>query len=161
LPKQYFPAKVSELAAGYMYPSFYQGWSLFAPDVPKWHSDLEYRYYYQGQWNDWQSSSCFPGGEGHPVQARIAQKLNHYLTNQLRDNLYYENKIPQFDKVVTQGHYRGAVYLVRAELKKLNQENIDSLQLKLNVSYAPKPGSGAPAELRTVEYPILSTQQAN
>ncbi len=141
-----------------MYPSFYQGWSLFAPDVPKWHSDLEYRYFNDGEWAPWQSSSAFPGAVAHPVQARIAQKLNHYLTNQLRENLYYKNGVPQFDKVVTQGHYRGAVYLVRAELKQLNKRNIDSLQLKLNVSYAPEPGSGNSPEIKSVEYPVLTIQ---
>ena len=156
LPKDYFPPKLRELVAGYMYPSFYQGWSLFAPDVPGWHSSIQYRYYRGGAWSDWTSTEAIPEYSNHPVHARVSQKFAHYLTNLVQENLYYENGKAQFDRVLGQGHYRSAVYLVRAHLNRQQITDLDSLQLQLLVKYAPEPGSGNASEQKVVDFPVLA-----
>lgn len=155
LPERLVGNTLRTWSTSYMYPVFHQGWSLFAPDVANWQSELYYRYYLNGEWSDWTSTSEIEGVTSHPKMREMAEKLNHYLTIQLQEGLYYDGDTPKFDQVIVQGHYKSAVYFVQQHAARMGVNAMDSLQLKMEVGYSPKPNEADRRDTKVIEYPKL------
>lgn len=160
-PSGIFPASWYPLVVSYMNPGFYQGWSLFAPDVSSWQNELYYRTFSDGEWSDWQETTSMEGRSAHPKLEEIPEKLNHNLSVQLRDNLYYKDSVPRFDRVIIQKQYHSAAHYCRMHHFRMTNSEADSIQLRLDFSFFPKPGSSETEEPRSFMYPPHSLEHVN
>src|SRR5690349_17586122 len=50
-------ARLRNLADRYSIPAFHQNWKLFAPDLPAYNVELEYRWTDAGGWSAWKDVS--------------------------------------------------------------------------------------------------------
>lgn len=135
LPQSFLPTPLVQISTSYMYPAFFQGWSLFAPDVAHWQGEMYYRVYDDNTWSDWQSSSELPGYSSHPKLRETAEKLNHYLIVQLNEGLYIEDGREVYDNVLLGGHFKSAVHYAMMHHQRLNEGKPDSIQLRMYVDF--------------------------
>lgn len=155
LPRYLLPVSVVEWSTSYMYPAFYQGWSLFAPDVAHWQGELYYRSYSKGKWSAWQSTTVIPGYSEHPKLIETAEKLNTYLCSQLHEGYYVKDGKPRYEKVVVKGHYKSAIHYAMMHLQKMGYKKPDSLQLRMEIEYFPAMNSGDSSRVEVYDYPKL------
>lgn len=109
---------------------FQARWNLFAPDPPKHHKELRYKYFADGEWSDWQDPVSDVQNSHHQTRVGAATKMYHVIQNgshYLWDDYY---KFPG-DSIKNSFGYLTMNYFVSQLHRGLE---IDSVRLKLTLS---------------------------
>ena len=132
------PDKAHELAYRYMVPMFHQGWQLFAPDVPAYQIDVQFRYRPKdSEWGAWKTiGEVQDDARMHYALAKMSGPLSTAL-NDPEMGVYYVDSLPQFDRLETTGAYKAMVYYFIKEFESRNESTLDSLQLWFNYRFTP------------------------
>lgn len=152
---EFVPPTLNQLSSNYTFPVFHQDWKLFAPNLAQYNTELEYRYSQKGNWSEWKDVSVGNNYEATSRIERIEQSFNHQLAWQVTNNLYSENGITQYDRILKSNAYRSALYFV-VKMQALNHSEIkcDSLQIRLNFRFTPLPYSVKEPETEQLEFPV-------
>ncbi len=154
--REFVPVRTREIADKYSFPVFHQDWKLFAPDLAMYNSELEYRCVSNGTWSNWTDVTTSEGYAPVSRMERIEQGFNHQLAWQATNNLYSKDGVTQLDKIVHSTAYRNALYYA-VKMHELHkpQEKYDSLQVRLNFRFTPKPEEhNTPAQYVPLEFPV-------
>lgn len=154
-PAAAVPGSLRAVAEGYMEPAFYQGWSLFAPDMQKGYTRFEYRNP-PGR-GEWVATETI-GELSHPKIREISFKVNHYLEYELATNLTFNSEgRPQTSLIAASGYYKMAAYLCRAHAQLLQGEVMaDSIEIRVLRTQIALPGEGFIASRDTIVFPPFS-----
>ena len=154
-PASAVPGSLRAISESYMEPSFYQGWSLFAPDVQKSYTRFEYRN--PPGTGDWIATEEIDE-QSHPKIREISFKVNHYLEYELESNLTYDALgIPQTSLIAASGYYKMAAYLCRAHAQlRLGDRMADSVEIRIIRTQIAAPGTGFIASRDTIVFPPFS-----
>jgi hypothetical protein len=155
-PSVVVPGYFRALSEAYMEPAFYQGWSLFAPDVQQGYTRLEYRNPPgEGEWIATENV----GKWTHSKLREISFKVNHYLEYELNANLTYDSQgNPKTSLVEASGYYKMAAYLCRAHAQMLRGNQMaDSIEMRLIRTRIAPPGGGCISSQDTILFPSFST----
>lgn len=156
-PSAAVPGSLRALSEAYMEPAFYQGWSLFAPDVQKGYTRFEYRNPPgKGEWIATENI----GEMSHPKIREISFKVNHYLEYELETNLTYDARgNPQTALIAASGYYKMAAYFCRAHAQMLQGDGMaDSLEIRIVRTKMAPPGKGFIASRDTIVFPAFSVE---
>lgn len=138
VPELPVPETARALTSRYMVPWFHQGWKLFAPDVPNDQYLLEYRIPQSVVWSEWRNAETMESISSHPRIPYIAQKLQLYLANDMRKNLFYnEDSTLNYSLIIDDVPYMRVLYYAVRRHEILNGERPDSLQLRMTVQFTP------------------------
>ncbi len=165
------PYKANAVADRYMVPCFHQNWKLFAPDVPMYNVELEWRCLAaphpqplsggEGSWTPWQDATYEEGLKESPrVLETVEQGFCTQLSAQLLNNLYRKDSTIIYDRIVGSPAYASALFYVMKyhEQKKLpfndrmNRQPV-AWQIRLRYTFAPQPRSMFDAHEQVVEFP--------
>ena len=139
---------LAAISEWYTVPAFYQNWSLFAPDVPAYDAQLEYRSAHDGRWSEWKDA----GNGTHPLET-IEQSYVVGLSYQVVQNLYRSMDRTQFDRIVESRQYHQALTFVN---RLLEETSPDSVQLKLKFRFTPAPDKAYTFQRTELEFPVSS-----
>jgi hypothetical protein len=142
----------------YMEPAFYQGWSLFAPDVATWNCKVDYRVKRAGIWEEWHYTDELEE-KSHPKLTEMSVKMGHYIGYLLKDNLYFENGLAKYDKCEASGYYRMAYYMSIAHQNYVNSSPWDSLQVRARMYFPEKFGSAGADSTVFYDFPPRGINQ--
>ncbi len=147
--------KANAIADRYMVPCFHQNWKLFAPDVPMYNVELEFRTHpkvtmrsndisaldsahHAAQWRDWQDATAFFGHGTKSTMEKVEQNISTQLTWQLMNNLYRKEGIVQYDQVVASPAYTTALfYVMQMQSNSMSIDSIGSWQIRLKYDFTP------------------------
>ena len=77
------PIALNQKTDRYMAPVFHQNWKLFAPDLPRYNCELEFRLAINNEWTDWKDASAFYGHSKSSPLETIEQNILTQLNWQL------------------------------------------------------------------------------
>lgn len=149
----------THLGEQYSVPMFHQNWSLFAPDVPKYDVQLEYRTAIKGSWKPWQDASQSNGFGSRSRIEYIEQNINTGLAWQVVNNLYQSNNSVQFDRIVASNSYRQALHLVAGLVERTFDSEPDSLQLRMNFRFTPAQDKAYTFQTTKLEFPVYQFEK--
>jgi hypothetical protein len=149
------PEKAQAAAYRYSVPFFHQNWKMFAPSVPEYSNQLEYRYKANGKWSAWLDATGSHGYGSHSRMEYVEQTINDGLSWQIANNMYVVNKTRQLDRVMESFDYGRAVYYIlqMCERDGNKAQLNDSLQLRLGFRFTPKPGNAPTQQFSFLEFP--------
>lgn len=145
------------LAARYVEPTFYQQWSLFAPDVNTYQTKLSYRPLTAAGWGDWQYPAETEGWARRAVMARMHQSMVYDLGDFAARNWYVQDSVMRLDRITSDPLFQGAVFLCGRHHGLQNGALPDSVALRLDYLYFAKPGSGVADEPYELLFPASKT----
>lgn len=125
----------------YVVPAFHQKWPLFAPNPANYNCILNGRYYENGQWSDWIYTDSLR--EKHYKIKHLESTLASDLTNTINSSsgIFYiiidEKPIPQFDKLEKTYPYNEVYFYLQRYFSQYHSNKIDSIQVRLNYTFAP------------------------
>ena len=157
--REQLPARVALYADRYCVPLFYQNWKLFAPDVPTYDAQLEFRLCRGDDWGAWGDASGRYGyGAHHPVET-AEQGFAAELFWQVKNNLYRRNDSLQWDAVLRSQAYVGSIYYVYKMEEYHHNSEPTKAQLRIIQRRTPMLGiTGGHAQSDTTEFPIYTSQ---
>jgi len=132
--------RLGQVADDYCVPLFYQNWKLFAPDVPAFDAQLEYRVQQMEGWSSWSDVTGHAHSYGRAVYETIEQGLLAELLWQVRNNLYTANDTLRWDAVLSSQAYAAATYYVYKMEAYRHQPTPAASQLR--IVYRPTPAMG-------------------
>jgi hypothetical protein len=149
------PSRLRGISSTYSVPLFHQNWKMFAPDVPEYDAQLEYRYPGAGGWSDWGDVS---GSNGFGRRSRIEymeQSLASSISWQIANNLYSRNARVQFDQIVSSFEYNRTIYFA-AKLHEQSkaQALADSMQLRVKFRFTPAMKAAHSYQMSYLEFPV-------
>lgn len=149
------PDRVRNWSNRYTVPLFYQNWQLFAPDLPEYNVELEYRFAQYGAWSQWADASAAHGYGRKSKLETVEQNICSGLAWQVANNFYAKDQRAQFDRIIESGNYMQALFFVK-QMHKLHQhhEQPDSLQLRLAFRFTPKPEGAHTYQYSNLELPV-------
>lgn len=155
------PSGVREASQTYTVPFFHQNWKLFAPEVPAYDNQLEYRYAANGTWSAWSDVSGSLGYAPHGKIEYIEQVITGVLAWQIANNLYQRNQRMQFDRIVQSFDYRRALYFTKQlHEQTTGQTSGDSLQLRVKFRFTPPPDKAYTFQSSYLEFPVYPFNHA-
>lgn len=145
----------------YSAPLFHQNWKLFAPDVPEYNTELEFRNYKNGAWSNWSDVSLANGyAVPSPIET-IEQSICTSLAWQVSHNFYTKDTRQQFDRIVASFDYGRAIYFAHALYERTHGEATgDSLQLRLAFRFHPKMDAARTLQHSYLEFPVYDMSNA-
>lgn len=153
--------KISHIARQYMLPLFHQNWKLFAPDLPEYNCDLEYRFSNDHGWSNWLDVTGHFGYDKYSKIETIEQGFVSALNWQVLNNYYSQNGLPQFDRLVKSPAYSSALFMAMKMHKTfLPGERQDSVQIRLHYRFTPPRDDARTSQTSVLEFPVYSPQQA-
>jgi len=154
------PGTVRSVSTRYTVPFFHQNWKLFAPEVPAYDSQLEYRYSNTGSWSEWNDVSHSLGHGSHSKVEYIEQVLVGSLAWQIANNLYVEGTRARYDLIAQSFDYGRAVFFTQRLHELSWGEPIhDSLQLRVAFRFTPEPGKAYTFQKSYLELPVFSVHE--
>jgi Family of unknown function (DUF5819) len=151
------PVRITAKADRYCIPLFHQNWKLFAPDLPQYNLELEYRAARFGNWSDWNDASAHFNFQTTSRIETIEQGFNTSLGWQVMNNLYQKEGRTQFDRIVQSNAYASALYFVlKMEEIYHKQEKPDSVQLRLHFRFTPPPDKAYTFQKTYLELPVYA-----
>jgi len=149
-----WPVHLKTAAMAYSVPLFHQNWKMFAPDVPEYHTELEYRAFKDSTWSQWKDVTSSNGFSSHSRVEYMEQNINSGLAYQIANNLYTRDARREFDRAIQSFDYGKAVYFTEELYKRKNGVPIgDSLQLRVMFRFTPKPGMALIDQKSYLEFP--------
>jgi hypothetical protein len=158
--RQHMPRALVAKADGYCVPLFHQNWQLFAPDLPEYNSNLQYRIATSVGWSDWADATA---NFGYGITSRmetIEQGFNVALDWQVMDNLYSKAGKAQFDRIVQSNAYASALFYV-LKMEEIHHPEIrpDSVQLRMEYRFTPPPNGAHTFQKSWLEFPVYAPQR--
>jgi hypothetical protein len=104
---------IASMSHRYMVPLFHQNWSLFAPNIPEYDTQLIYRALSDdtsGTWTNWTDVSAGAGHDEFTTMEVIEQNIMVQLNYQLYSNYYSVGGQPQLDAMIKTAAYNKALY---------------------------------------------------
>jgi len=150
---------ITHISEQYAVPVFHQNWSLFAPDVPKYDVQLEFRAAENGLWQNWNDASQGNGFADHSRIEYIEQNINTGLAWQVVNNLYSSNNSVQYDRIVASGNYLQALHFVSRLVERKENGQPDSLQLRLNFRFTPALDKAYTFQTTHLEFPVYHLEE--
>jgi hypothetical protein len=136
------PRSVRQVSQIYTVPFFHQNWSMFAPEVPEYDLQLQYRFPTNGTWSAWNETTESCGFEYRDRAEYLEQSICSGLAYQVAQNIYFENGIRKLDRIEDAFDYGKALnYAMKMHEHFYSKEIEDSLQIRLQFVFTPKPGS--------------------
>lgn len=127
---------------------------MFAPEVPEYDCQLEYRLPDSGIWGPWRDASSSNGYGRHSRVEYMEQSLTGSLAWQVRRNLYQSVSGDSFDRIVQSLDYGRALHFVRGLHAQVNgQMPGDSIQLRLSFRFTPPMDQAHTYQLSYLEFP--------
>lgn len=151
------PGKISHLAQRYMVPMFHQNWKLFAPDLAKYNTDLQYRFFNKKGWSNWLEVTEHFGFDKYSKIETVEQGFNSALNWQVVNNYYSLDGKPQFDRLVQSPAYSSALFMAMKMHKTfLPGEALDSIQIRLHYRFTPGMHEARTIRISDLEFPIYA-----
>ncbi len=151
------PIPVRTVANTYAAPLFHQNWKMFAPDIPEYDHQLEYRFSRKDSlqpWSEWHDVSSFNHFGSRSRIEYMEQSLTGGLSWQIANNFYQKNSVPQFDRVLTSFDYQRALFFTASLHERIQGHPIeDSLQLRIRYRFTPTPGQASTSQLSYFDFP--------
>lgn len=158
--RSHMPRALVAKADVYCVPLFHQNWQLFAPDLPEYTSNLQYRIANGGQWSVWADAT---GNFGYGITSKmetIEQGFNVALDWQVMDNLYSKGGKKQFDRIVQSNAYASALfYVLKMEEIHHRQSQPDSVQVRMEYRFTPAPDGAYTFQKSWLEFPVYIPQR--
>ena len=159
------PPRLGQIVDDYCVPLFYQNWKLFAPDVPAFDAQLEYRVQQTEGWSSWSDLSGNSNTYGQDVYETIEQGLLAELLWQARNNLYTVNDTLRWEAVLSSQAYAASTYYV-FKMEAYHQQP-KPMAAQFRIVYHPTPAMGknkqGPNEYRmlhdTLVFPIYYSSE--
>ena len=149
-----WPPSVRSASIAYAVPLFHQNWKMFAPDVPEYNTELEYRSSSNGSWSEWKDVSASNDFGKHSRIETMEQNINSGLAYQIANNLYTRDARREYDRVIESFDYSKAVHFTRELHRRKTGASIgDSLQLRGVFRFTPQPGSAPGYQISYLEFP--------
>jgi hypothetical protein len=156
--RDFVPPKVQHLSDRYMVPCFHQNWKLFAPDLPKYNAELEYRFAKSSVWSDWFDVSAHSGFDKRSKIETVEQGFNSSLSWQIQNNYYSVEGRPQFDRLVSSPSYADALFMTLKMHQLKYGEKPDSVQIRMNFRFTPAPDQARNFQFTYLEFPIYKPE---
>lgn len=121
----------------YAYPTFHQGWALFAPEPQKKHKRMEMRYADNGEWTNWYRAERVCIDEHNKYRVTHFSKLCHVTQNTVYHLWQDADKFNQQEKSAQEfypramGYGIACVYAQNQAFHFMEEQEVDSLQIKL------------------------------
>jgi len=157
--RENMPFAATRISDRYAVPLFHQNWKLFAPDLPKYNAELEYKVSKNGSWTDWQDAShSFGYGVTSRVET-IEQGFNTSLGWQVINNFYTRDNRKQYDRIVQSPAYASALFFV-LKMYQLHVDPVspDSIQLRMQFRFTPPPKQAHNFQTSFLEFPVYVPQ---
>ncbi|MBX7051566.1 MAG: hypothetical protein K1X54_05995 [Flavobacteriales bacterium] len=149
------PASATKLTDRYAVPMFHQNWKLFAPDLPRYNAELEYRYFGNQTWSDWSDITKQCGFGPYTRMETIEQGFNTQLSWQVVNNYYALNGRAQFDRMVQSPAYANCLfYVLKMHELYVSKTKPDSVQIRLNFRFTPPPQQAHTYQISNLEFPV-------
>lgn len=149
------PRSVRAVSQAYAVPLFHQNWSMFAPEVPAYSLELEYRYDQNDVWSNWRGINSFMDLNNHPKVYYMEQSICSGLAAEVGRNMYFENGDRKFDVVVKSFDYSKAIFFVHQLHNRTQTERLShQMQMRMMFHFNPALGSGDPIKSDTLVFPI-------
>lgn len=148
-----FPRAVRDAAFTYTLPFFHQNWKMFAPSVPEYTVQLEFREKKDSTWSSWGDASQSCGFDRRSRVEYMEQTISGALSWQVANNMYAVNKVRQLDRVMESYDYHRALYFIYSLKNRTGQQVGDSAQIRLSYRFTPKPNMAANDQLSYLEFP--------
>jgi len=149
--------KISHLSQRYMVPMFHQNWKLFAPEMPKYNSDLQYRFANDKGWSNWLDVTEHFGFDKYAKIETVEQGFNSALNWEILNNYYSLNGRPQFDRLVQSPAYSSALFMAMKMHKTfLPGERMDSVQIRIHYRFTPEMHQARTLQVSDLEFPIYA-----
>jgi hypothetical protein len=156
------PRPVRAVSQGYTVPFFHQSWTMFAPEVPEYDSQMMYRYYASNKWSEWSDVSEANGFHKRHRMEYVEQNILSGLSRQIADNFYYKDEKPVFDDVMRSFDYNKSLYYVILLHQSRSQTSLgDSVQIAVNFTFTNVPGVMTSERTGRLEFPPYSMQTAS
>jgi hypothetical protein len=143
--------------ARYAEPTFYQQWSLFAPDVNAYQVRMTYAA--KSGNSDW-TERLSPADSPHRVHRSAMRRMHQSMVHELGDfaarNWYVADSVLVLDAIIENHLFHGAVYLCAKHRVLTSGERPDSLQIFLRYRYLSPPGNPADDEVYELKFPPIS-----
>ena len=153
------PFQINAYTDRYAIPVFHQNWKLFAPDLPRYNVELEYRYAQTSGWSDWRDASASFGYQSNSRMETIEQGFNTSLGWQVLNNFYSRDGRKQFDRIVQSTDYaRSLFYVLKMHQIHVEKKQPDSVQIRLNFRFTPPPDKAYTFQTSTLEFPVFRPQ---
>lgn len=160
--RENFPRELTGLSDRYTIPLFHQNWKLFAPDLPRYNAELQYRIAGQGQsgWSGWKDASSDFGYDEHSRVETVEQGFVGQLGWQVMDNLYSKGGKKQFDRIVQSNAYASSLFMV-LKLHQLQHPEfqLDSVQIRLEFRFTPAQEMAYNFQTSYLEFPVYIPQE--
>jgi Family of unknown function (DUF5819) len=150
------PDSLRQLSNAYSAPLFHQNWKLFAPHIPEYSVDLEFRIPEGADWSAWQDVSFGNGHTSHSKIEYMEQSMCTALAWQVANNLHQEAEGHEFDRITASFDYSRAIYFAHElYLRKTGIDLRDSMQLRLNFRFNPPMGMQEKSGIdEPMEFPV-------
>jgi len=149
------PPPVREISNRYAIPLFHQNWKLFAPQVPEYDNQLEYRFQSPEGWSEWADVSGSHGYSRGSKAEYMEQTLTGALAWQLANNLYARNQRLELERIVNSFDYFRALHFTRRMHARHAFETApDSIQMRVRFRFTPPPGKAYTFQSSYMELPV-------
>jgi hypothetical protein len=149
------PELIRNASNRYTVPFFHQNWRLFAPAVPEYENQLEYRYPEDGAWTDWKDASAGNGFGPRSKTEYIEQTIAGALAWQIANNMYTRNQRKELDRIIQSFDYGRALYFVRRlHLHSGKPDVNDSIQVRVKFRFTPPPDKAYTFQTSYLEFPV-------
>ncbi len=154
------PFQINRFSDRYAVPMFHQNWKLFAPDLPKYNAELEYRYADSSRWSDWRDASAGFGFDASSRIETVEQGFNTALGWQVLNNFYSRDGRKQFDRIVQSSDYaRSLFFVLKMHELHSNKPQPDSLQVRLHFRFTPPPDKAYTFQTSYLEFPVFRPEK--
>ncbi|MFM9984630.1 MAG: DUF5819 family protein [Flavobacteriales bacterium] len=154
--RENMPAALNQRTDRYMAPVFHQNWKLFAPDLPRYNCELEFRLAINNEWTDWKDASSFYGYDDYSSVETIEQNILTQLNWQLLNNLYTRNGVIQFDRIVRSTAYTDAMFMVMKMHRNAQPDKREEMmQIRIRYQFTSTPHKDDNHQ-EVIEFPIYA-----
>lgn len=143
----------------YSVPFFYQSWSMFAPSVPTYHQELQYRGFSQEKWTTWMDVTEQYESEAHSAMEYVEQNICSGLSQQVAGNFYQKNGAIQWDAITSSLEYQRAIFYAEKMHSTHGGLRLDSLQIRMMYRFIPSPGDTSRMKPTYLEFPCIDVSK--
>lgn len=154
VPALKVPQTLRDKSYTYSYPFFHQTWSVFAPNLPEYSTQLEFRVYRNDAWTEYTDATAALGTKGGHTAETIEQAMCSGLAYQLANNMFASHGRLDLQHVVESKSYGRAIYFVHAIGRRMYGSPVgDSLQMRLQFRFTPSPDQARNYQYSTFVFP--------
>ncbi len=150
------PSFLRVAAYHYSIPFFYQSWTMFAPSIPEYHQELEYRYFSKNTWSSWADATASHEMEVHSAMEYVEQNLCSGLSQQVAGNYTSINGVISWASITESLEYHKAFHYAQKMHDAYRQIPCDSMQIRLHYTFIPPQGAQRERNQEYLEFPVIA-----